>query len=60
MASVTTAGRPACLIASGEERLASERVRLGHDEVDAGLDRPLDLLVEDPRACLWDFDSLGS
>jgi hypothetical protein len=36
----------------GEESLASERVRLGHDEVDAGLDRPLDLLVEDPTHLL--------
>ena len=36
MASVTTAGRPDRLIASrARSGLASERVRLGHDEVDA-------------------------
>jgi glutathione S-transferase len=33
-----------------QERLAAERIRLADDEVDAGVDRPADLLVEDaPR-----------
>src|SRR5256885_167423 len=33
-----------------QQRLAGERVRLAHDEVDAGVHRPADLLVEDlPR-----------
>jgi hypothetical protein len=34
------------------QRLAGERVRLADDEIDAGVDRPADLLVEDPARLL--------
>src|SRR5262249_47564087 len=43
-----------------KERLAAERIRLADDEVDAGIDGPADLLVEDTPRLLVRFGVVES